>query len=478
MKKVKHILLSIVAAAFLFQSCSEDKMDDINKNENNPEYMESKYIITDVMNNTAFSVTGADLAFYASVYTELLGGTSAQMYQAEIREGEPQLSTTYNNSWNNVYRNLRSLKIIKNKCSDGGTESGNYHTLGIAQILNAYNLAVLTDLWGDVPYSEALSVANPQPKLDKQKDIYKEIFDLLDAAIVNLKKESNFSSLKNQDLIYRGDVSNWIKTAYGLKARYIMRLSAVSPDYQSVLDNVALSFKSGSEDFAYQNDKVGYSFYTFRVDRDNLFASKTLYDIMKKYDENDPRLKDYFVPKDGNVVLVDHSGTITQSQNVYSRSGLSDGAANASNATYMLSYHELLFLKAEAEVRLGKDQDAIKSLELAVAASLNKKQTFKYPSYTRNIPEDLKGDALLKRIGNEKYISFFETESIEAYNDIRRWKAMGNGLVELKHKDPTKFPKRYTYGNSEVSNNPNVGNTFGDGSYVYHEDVWWAGGTK
>ncbi|MGS4345471.1 SusD/RagB family nutrient-binding outer membrane lipoprotein [Myroides odoratus] len=481
MKRIKYILASIVIGALALQSCSEDKMDDINKNKNNPEFMESKYIITEVMVSTGFSVTGSDLAFYASVYTELLGGGHNQMYKAQERMGEPILSTTYNNSWNSIYRNLRGLTTIEKKCSEGGEEAGNYHTLGIAQILKAYNLGVLTDLFGDVPYSEALNpILNPQAKLDKQEDIYKAIFKLLDDAIVNLDKESEFDALGKQDIIYGGSddsVAFWKSAAYGLKARYLMHLSAVSPDYQSVIDNVNESFRGVGEDFYFRNGNVVYPFYAFRAARSGLFSSKTYYDIMQGLDPNDPRLEDYFVKKGGQVVLLDHSQQTLESQDTYSLSGLSIGGMNDANAVYLMSYHELLFLKAEAQARLG-DPEAVSTLQEAVDAGLNKHQYYTYSSYNREIPTDLTGDALLKRIAQEKYLSAFEVESIEMYNDIRRWKAMGEELIELKHKDPAKFPRRFAYGNSDVSNNPHVRAAYGDGSYVYTENVWWAGGTR
>ena len=67
-------------------------------------------------------------------------------------------------------------------------------------------------------------------------------------------------------------------------------------------------------------------------------------------------------------------------------------------------------------------------------------------------------------------------ESIEMYNDIRRWKANGENLVELKN--PGKFPLRLPYGNDDTTTNPNVQAAYGDGAYVYTENVWWAGGTR
>lgn len=67
-------------------------------------------------------------------------------------------------------------------------------------------------------------------------------------------------------------------------------------------------------------------------------------------------------------------------------------------------------------------------------------------------------------------------ESTEMYNDIRRWKANGENLVELKN--PGKFPLRLPYGNDDTTTNPNVQAAYGDGQYVYTENVWWAGGKR
>lgn len=51
-------------------------------------------------------------------------------------------------------------------------------------------------------------------------------------------------------------------------------------------------------------------------------------------------------------------------------------------------------------------------------------------------------------------------------------------VISLIHPKPSFFPKRFGYGNSDVSISPNVKAAFGDGTYVYSEDVWWAGGNR
>jgi hypothetical protein len=78
----------------------------------------------------------------------------------------------------------------------------------------------------------------------------------------------------------------------------------------------------------------------------------------------------------------------------------------------------------------------------------------------------------------QKYISFFECEAVEAFNDYRRCKAMGDSWVNGFLKNGLSFPLRFTYGNSDVSSNRNIADIFGDGSYVWNKNVWWAGGTE
>ena len=79
----------------------------------------------------------------------------------------------------------------------------------------------------------------------------------------------------------------------------------------------------------------------------------------------------------------------------------------------------------------------------------------------------------------QKYLAFFEEEAIEAYNDIRRLKAMGEDFIQLDNPlNSSKFPLRFAYGSEDVTTNVNVREVYGDGSYVYTENVWWAGGSR
>ncbi|MFD1601698.1 SusD/RagB family nutrient-binding outer membrane lipoprotein [Flavobacterium artemisiae] len=485
MKKYKAILL-LAIASFSLNSCSEDKMDDINKNVNNPTDVPSHFAITDAMTSTAFSNTGSDLSFYSGVYVELNAGGSGQMYNAETRNGEPINQTTYNNSWNNQYQTMYNLKLIIEKCTTG-TEKGNYTTLGIAQVLYAYNLALLTDMYGDVPFTEAFQPGVIfQPKLDHQEDLYKIVFATLEDAIVNLGKTSNYPVLGNQDLIYQGDKTKWIKAANGLLARYTLRLSFRNPDYAKVLIYVSKSFTSKNDEFKLKNNDIPNPYYQLDNARGYLFASKSLSDKLNAR-ANDPRAEGYFtkIRKTSGAPLTYEffvNGESPQSQN-YSFSAL----INRNNPIFMLSYHELLFIKAEAEARNSDAVTSTASLTAAVNAAFNKDEVINFSTtnaanYVAGLNITNNAD-LLKEIAVQKYLSFYENECVEAYNDYRRLLAIYGSAaahpIQLANPlNAAKFPLRLTYGNSDVSANKNVTEAFGDGTYVYTEKVWWAGGTR
>lgn len=482
----KFINIALAAILVLsFASCSEDIMDDINKDVNNPNDIPTRLTITDVMTSTAFNVVGSDLAFYASVYVEHNTGIWNQFYNAEIRSGEPINSTTYNNTWGTLYNNLYNLKGVIAKCSDGGSEAGNYVTLGIAQVLTAYNLAVLTDVMGDVPWSEALQPGIIfTPKLDKQEDIYTAIFALLDEAIANLGKTSVFPSLGTQDFIYAGNANSWKKFAYGLKARYTMRLSLKNPDYANVISFVDQSFATAAEQakFSYNGSTSINPWYQIFLDRNYYGASQSLHDKLAA--RNDPRDEIFWKPYPGtdDVLVFAPNGTPQQVQGVYSVSAISA----PTSPTYLLSYHELMFLKAEAYVRLGGAanlllaEDALKKGIAAAFQKVNIGLTAADAATYYTDEVKVKFDANpLSEVMNQKYIAFFEEEALEAYSDIRRLKGMGDNVIVLSNpKNATQFPLRYSYGSSDVTTNANVRTAYGDGSYVYTEKVWWAGGTR
>ena len=502
----KKLLTGVVFTAALV-SCSEDKMDEINKDHNHTTAVPAKMILTDVMTSTAFSVVSGDFNLYGGMYVEHETGSHNQFYYAEPRSSCTSAST-FNNSWGGTYSTLKDA-LISVKVAE---EEQNFITKGIAELFVAYNLAILTDMYGDTPWKEACDyTVSMTPAIDKQEEIYKDIMAYVDAAIEDLQK-SDLTSLSNQDLIYKGDASAWLKTAYGLKARYTMRLMGrsadVKGDMEKVLDYISKSYTSAAEQCSYAMYGVGVNinpFFGVFYSRLGEVASRSIFD--KLNERNDPRIRRCYVEansqtmiasKDDPLLNLAHNGDLVQSQLEYT---VSMFCAAQTAPTHILSHHEVLFLKAEALCRLNRKDEAKAVLKEAVVAGMaNMEVNIKsalasdywggFLNVTNEVtPEEAASyfdenvvplfDANpLKETMIQKYISFWNAdgESTECYNDVRRLKSLGEDIYGLQN--PGKFPLRCPYGNDDTTTNPNIQAAYGDGQYVFTENVWWAGGTR
>ena len=517
MKVFKSIMTFSVLSLFLLSSCTDAILDKINENPNNLLDAQSRFIMPELITSTGFSVTGGDFSLYASIYVEHEAGIHNQMWYAETRGGEPTSATTYNNVWGAVWENVKNAKIVIKKCSPDGSEEGNNVTLGAAQIMLAYNMAMATDLFGDVPYTEAGEIdeatgspVSMQPKVDKQEDIYKDIFRLLDEAIVNLDKGDLIAGMGTRDFAYQGNAARWKQLAYGLKARYTMRLmkrsSNVNTDMNNVLDYVSKSFKNAADEFKldiYDGDANLNPLLAFSYSREALAASQSLVDKLAERD--DPRLYQGFMDicvwgdqiEDPDDIDAAPNGNPAQLQGRYSASIFT---SSITAPTLMMSYHELKFLEAEALCRLNRKADAETALKSALTAAFASQQraiasavyewigggvadlgTSVADAYFTGSVKPLFDANPLKETMMQKYLAFWGAggESIEAYNDYRRLRSLGENHVTLANpNNASKFPLRYTYGNSDVVANMNIKPLYGDGFYVYTENVWWAGGTR
>lgn len=242
---MKKYILSVLSIAFLgLTSCTEDIMDDINKDNQHPspENVSAALQLTDAIMATGFSTVSGDYAFYLSSLTEQeIGVGNNQLMRAELRNSaEWAASTTFNNVWNATYGNLMNIRQMIEKITTGTQGNAEkYDLLGMAQTLEALNFGILTDMHGDIPYSEALQgQENLQPKLDAQKDVYTGILNTLEDAIKNLEKGKDLESAGNQDIAFGNDNEQWMATAYALKARYLLHQSAVTEDKTALLTEV------------------------------------------------------------------------------------------------------------------------------------------------------------------------------------------------------------------------------------------------
>lgn len=486
-------------------------MDDINKKPDNPanEMINPALQLTDGIMSTGYSTVSGNLAWVASSLTEQLVGVGLnQFYNLEIRNvSQTASSSTCNNEWNSTYYNINNLKLALAKAEEGGLYPEYVDVRGMVKTLLALNYGILTDLFGDIPCSEATE--NAQPKVDKQQDVYTTIFSYLDGAIADLEsaKADGVAFAGSQDILYNGDLDKWIAFAYALQARYKLHLMAVDQNAASE----ALAAAQQAKSLGFEGAEItGFSSYSssscnpwaaFWNDRNYNASSKTVADLMN--DRNDPRIDVYSTPwaYQGEVLATEVAtpGDLEDARTVYG-TAVGEGFAlpawlntysfsqSESGSIHLMSKAELYFILAELEARSGADYSD--DFATAVEASFADYGSFGVTingtaaDYVASLSSRLSENAL-KEIMIQKYLSQCRDEQIETYNDFRRMEALGNAgdYVQKTNGYNTqggnnRWPVRYPYGNSDVIANPNVADLYGDGMYVFTEKVWWAGGTR
>jgi hypothetical protein len=466
MKKYRFF---IIAAALFLGGCSENLMDNINQERNNTTDMTSKNLLPSILMRTAFQTTGTDYAWYASIYVEHSAGTWAQQAAADKRVAQND-NSLLNNNWVSSYSIINTCQIMEKKCNYGGEEFPNFTISGIAEVIEAYNLGVLVDLFGDVPYTEAAMGANNlHPKFDKAETLYPTIQAKLDSAIAHLTIGGTSPGAK--DYIYGGKSANWIKAAWALKARYYLRLSKVDNQASTkALNCMSHAFSSNADDLLFNsydaNSAIAENpWFQFLNDRSGLSASKNLHDVMTL--RNDPRNDVYFDMASGTEWAPNGTAEENQGGLYYISLICQDAAA----PTPIMTYHELKFIETEAKQRTG-DATWQTSLKEAIEADfvyhgLDVATADTY--FTDEVTPRLTTGNELNEILTQKWIALYEAEAIEAYNDYRR-----TGIPTMTNPNNVTqtggFVNRFPYGLSDVSSNgantPKID--------VYKDKLFWA----
>lgn len=207
-----------------------------------------------------------------------------------------------NNVWGSIHATtLNDLELI---IKQGGASP--YYT-GIAKILKAYEYALVVDVWGDVPYSQAqLLTANTSPAYDDDATIYPKLIQLLSDAVNEINASSSVLTPGANSLMYTGTwatvKTNWIKLANTLRLRLLLHYSKKDPAF-CVAQITALVNTAGIQFISSNADNFQMKFYdvanqrspisAFEVSRPNyLFADRRMAEMMNA--KNDPRRQFYF----------------------------------------------------------------------------------------------------------------------------------------------------------------------------------------
>lgn len=305
--KISKIPVSLALLIVLAGGTGCEKFLDVNDDPINP---------TAVTVNLLLPTTQAAMSTHLGHSVLGLSQPAAAIMQqlVNFRVGTYGLDgNTFNNQWQGLYTSTLSNNeaIIEQ-----GTATAAWSYVGIAQIQKAYVFSQIVDMWGDVPYSEALQGSqNTNPRFDDDAEIYADLFRLIDEGIANLRRTDSSRNPGSDDLIYGGNSQKWIKLANTLKLKLYNQVRLVQNVQTPVETLITQDMITASDDFEFrygtsagnpENRHPGFQGDYVSTSREN-YINRFFYDLMRS--TTDPRIPYYFfnqVTSDAVLTTVDY----------------------------------------------------------------------------------------------------------------------------------------------------------------------------
>lgn len=432
---MKSKLLIIFSALFmLFTAISCNDWLDVNHDPNALEEIpDAKVLLPAAQMGVANNLMGWDFGFGGAFWVEYWTQSYTASQFKSLTEYLPQ---EFNTSYQSLMREpLIDLKRIKTMTAED--ENKGYYF--IAEALSIFTWQVITDVWGDMPYSEALRADEGilNPVQDKGQDIYTDLLTRIDALLaIDL---SNSSIDSKFDYIYEGDLDAWYRFANSLKLKLMLRLSE-TPQYNN---SEVLSFIQ-SADLLTSSAKIPGSVWTddekggmegkrhpmreFEVGganylSTNVIASKNFIDYLNLND--DPRMANLFSGTKGafygdfdSKEDSDGNGT-TDDKETYAK------AVFAPDMDLMLmSDWEVNFYIAEVFARASQNVQAQDYYEKGVTASLNQHGITSTDIIETGYATWVNGtvEQNIKQIAMQKWVANANYQHIESFLERNRTK--------------------------------------------------------
>lgn len=466
--------LAFVAGASLV-SCGD--FGDINDNPYKPTSAYTSYLFSNVTRHTPYiwnderySSNRSD-TYYNPVYLIY------PQYIAERQNVQYGTMNLFTGSTIDTYRYvLKNLKNIIDMNTNDATKNevcvssfgSNANQIGVARTLMGYFYLHMTDIFGMIPYSEALQgEANLTPKLDTQEEIYKGVIADMKEAYDQMDASSNLNA--TYDKIYGGNIAKWKKMNATVRMLAAIKLSDVDPT------NGKQWFVEAYNDGAIEDnaDNFVYKYYA-NTDNENPLYTNIVTGARKDFAPNkafvdslnvvnDPRRAVYFT-KNANGEYKGIPLGIKQADVSNYNKDNSDfaPAMQAQDAPLtMYSAARVLLVEAEAAVRGWISADAKNLYEKAVAASF----TAKGLTYTDDVLQNyLAQDGVkfqgtdenkIMLIAKQRWINGYFEDGVEAWSDWRRldFPVIVTGSYS-KELNINHVPYRMPYGSSDRSATP------------------------
>ena len=274
--KLNKLIYGIPMAAMLIVASTGCRKSQFNINQNVNSVTDST-VTYDVVLPAALHASGTIVGTSWGTIQNWMGfWARSGTYAPNVIEETYEITTGFGNGiWNSCYDNNYDYQIVQVKA---GVAGATFYE-GIARIMKSHNFMVLVDVYGNVPYSQALKGGgNPTPGYDLGVNIYKDLFRQLDTAI-NLIKNSVVSTtnanknIATNDIIFQGNKGKWIRFANTLKLRMMIHAYAVAgidkAAEMTVINNEGSGFLGIGEDVmaqpGYASDKPNPFFTVYKT---------------------------------------------------------------------------------------------------------------------------------------------------------------------------------------------------------------------
>jgi hypothetical protein len=484
MKWTNKIILLLSVSILAMASCK--KFLAVNNTPNNPTAVPPATLLPTTTIALGFANQN-DLGRATSALVQHIAGVANQTQQYDIYN----LSGAFDNQWNNELYDgaIVNLRLLINQDSAASPAYS-----GVAKLELAYAFSLCTDIWGDVPYSQAgMGTTFITPRFDKVQDIYlgnsaqgiTGLFDLVNSGLADLAKPSALKPGKD-DLVYAGDLTKWARMGNSLLLKFAIQLTNINPALATSTINAVIAgnnfINANSLDFAVPfgssvgNQNALYSFNYLNRPGDQMLSLRLL-NLMIGLNDT-VRLGQLFSKPTGAFVAFDNGSTSaapTQAnRSQYAGTYLIGTTGNA--AARLLTNFQAQFILAEGALLLGTTGNANTYYQAGITAAMQEVglTPAQITTYFTNNPTvvTLTGTPaqMEQQIITEKYIAWIGN-GIEAYNDYRR---TGYPVLALVNNaagdDPNVIPTRLPYTNLETSSNPNCPNP----RPKTDVKLWWA----
>ncbi len=435
-----------MVAVLLATSCGDDFLD-VNTDPNFPADATSDFLLPAAQAQYTFA--------FAGVLNRITGTLSKQIVNTRYDRWDIG-RTDVGNSWRfDLFGGaLKDLETVIEK----ETEAQNWDFVAISKLQKAYIFSVMTDLWGDLPFSEFSKETFPSYQDDAE--VYSLLYALIDEALADFDRDGdNTFKPGNTDMIYGGDVDMWRKMGNSLKlklynqTRMVNEAESATQINQLIAQGNLISSNDENFDFDYNNSQSPENRHPNYVadypknSRENYMSSvfNTLLNNLA-----DPRIPYYLENQNSGDTfegLVNGSMSTAGNDDLtrtvwgvfpvggrFGGTGPVNGASGTGDIPYrMLTSYMVQFIIAEAELTLNNDPAASEA-----AFRLGMEEAFDEVNSLPNIPAidaadvtayidaqiaafnaAANSDEQLDLIITQKYISLFGN-GIEAFTDFRR----------------------------------------------------------